>query len=342
MTEITKWPLDFQLPPSDPSPCKSNVKSEKIKLVGYIGLGLAGGPMAENIPKYGYKLLVTDADRKKAQAYAESHENVELASDSADAFREVDCLITMLPNGHVVREVLLGAKGVAPHLKRGTVIVDTSSSDPINTQKLQAELKERFGVQLVDAPVTQIRMRGINDGEATLMIGGEKEAVDEVLPVLNTMARWTFNMGGPGSGHVCKTFNNYMTAAAIAALNDCLVVGHKMGLDPALITDVMNVGTARNYGTAHSIRAEALTRTYGSGFGLYLIVKDLGINLDLATHLGLDNELSQLVHSKFKDALDKCDPAADYTESLRVWEERAGVKLPTYENLGEAPEWRPF
>lgn len=64
------------------------------------------------------------------------------------------------------------------------------------------------------------------------MIGGEKEAVDEVLPVLNTMARWTFNMGGPGSGHVCKTFNNYMTGAAIAALNDCLVVGHKMGLDP--------------------------------------------------------------------------------------------------------------
>lgn len=110
----------------------------------------------------------------------------------------------------------------------------------------------------------------------------------------------------------------------------------------ALITDVMNVGTARNYGTAHSIRAEGLTRTYGSGFGLYLIVKDLGINRDLAERLGLDADLSNLVHGKFADALSKCKPDADYTESLRVWEERAGVKLPTYENLGEAPEWRPF
>lgn len=327
MSNITKWPVDFELPPCEPSPCKSNTTSEKIKLVGYIGLGLAGGPMAENIPKHGYKLLVSDADRARAKAYGDSHEGVEVAEDAPDAFKHVDCLITMLPNGHIVRDVLLGDNGIAPHLKRGTVIVDTSSSDPFGTQELHRHLKETYGLQLVDAPVTQIRMRGIND---------------EVLPVLNTMARWTFNMGGPGSGHVCKTFNNYMTGAAIAALNDCLVVGHKMGLDPALITDVMNVGTARNYGTAHSIRAEGLTRTYGSGFGLYLIVKDLGINKDLANRLGLDADLSTLVHAKFADALNKCDPHADYTESLRVWEERAGVKLPTYKDLGEAPEWRPF
>src|SRR5262245_12285526 len=115
---------------------------------------------------------------------------------------------------------------------------------------------EEYKLRLIDSAVTQVRMHGINDGEATFMIGGDKADIDRAMPVLKIMSRWRFHMGPLGCGHVMKTFNNYVTAAGIAALNDAFIVGRKMGLDPVQITDVLNVGTGRNYGTAHSIRAE--------------------------------------------------------------------------------------
>lgn len=225
----------------------------------------------------------------------------------------------------------------------GTVIVDTSSSDPFGTQQLGKDL-EKYSLRLIDSPVTQVRMHGINDGEATFMIGGASEDIDRVMPVLKTMSRWRFVMGPLGSGHVMKTFNNYVTAAGIAALNDVFIVGKKMGLDPVQITDVLNVGTGRNYGTAHSIRAEGLTRTYASGYGLALLVKDLGINLDLCTSMGIDTQLAQHMHGLFKEALDEPDVkhSADYTECLKLWERKAGFQLPTAVDLKECDEPRDF
>jgi 3-hydroxyisobutyrate dehydrogenase len=187
-------------------------------------------------------------------------------------------------------------------------------------------------------------MHGINDGEATFMIGGAPEDIEYAMPVLKTMSRWRFVMGPVGSGHVMKTFNNYITAAGIAALNDCFIVGKKMGLDPVQITDVLNVGTGRNYGTSHSIRAEGLTRTYASGYGLALLVKDLGINLDLFTKVEHDTELATHMHSLFKEALEEpnVEQSADYTECLKLWERKAGFRLPTAVGIKECDEPRDF
>lgn len=187
-------------------------------------------------------------------------------------------------------------------------------------------------------------MHGINDGEATFIIGGAPEDINDALPILKTMSRWRFYMGPLGSGHVAKTFNNYITAAGIAALNDCFIVGHKMGLDAVQITDMLNVGTGRNYGTAHSIRAESLPRTYASGYGLALLVKDLGINLDLFTRVGHDTQLATHMHSLFKEALDEPDVAqsADYTECLKLWERKAGFRLPTAIGVKECDEPRDY
>ena len=174
------------------------------------------------------------------------------------------------------------------------------------------------------------------------MLGGDTADIDFVLPVLKAISCWRFVMGPLGSGHVMKTFNNYVTAAGIAALNDAFIVGRKMGLDPAMMTDVLNVGTGRNYGTAHSIRSEGLTRTYASGYGLALLVKDLGINRDLCTKMGIDTTLADYMHHLFTESLheDGVDKSADYTECLKMWERKAGFKLPTYENLKECDEPR--
>lgn len=176
------------------------------------------------------------------------------------------------------------------------------------------------------------------------MIGGAPEDVERAMPVLKTMSRWRFFMGPLGTGHVMKTFNNYITAAGIAALNDSFIVGRKMGLDPVMMTDVLNVGTGRNYGTAHSIRAEGLTRTYASGYGLALLVKDLGINLDLCTAMGIDTQLAAHMRKLFNEALEEpnVERSADYTECLKLWERKAGFQLPTPIGLKECDEPRDF
>ncbi|KAF9872231.1 hypothetical protein CkaCkLH20_10323 [Colletotrichum karsti] len=319
--------------------------TSNIKSVGYIGLGLAGGPLAQNVAMKGFKTIVRDADKDRQRKFVSDNKDlpVEEAADGPDAFKDVDVLITMVPNGHIVRNILLGDHGIAPYMKPGCVIVDTSSSDPFGTQQLGEDLK-KYNLRLVDSPVTQVRMHGINDGEATFMIGGAQEDIDFAMPVLKTMSRWRFVMGPLGSGHVMKTFNNYITAAGIAALNDAFIVGRKMGLDPALITDVLNVGTGRNYGTAHSIRAEGLTRTYSSGYGLALLVKDLGINLDLCKKMGIDTQLATHMHSLFNEALEEpnVEKSADYTECLKLWERKAGLELPTAVGLEECDEPRDF
>ncbi|KAF0319598.1 2-hydroxy-3-oxopropionate reductase [Colletotrichum asianum] len=334
-----------------------------IKSVGYIGLGLAGGPLAQNVAQKGFKTIVRDADKEKQRKFVIENKNlpVEEAAAGPDAFKDVDVLITMVPNGHIVRDILLGEQGIAPYMKPGRifnslsverfadedflgcVIVDTSSSDPFGTQQLGKDL-EKYQLRLVDSPVTQVRMHGINDGEATFMIGGAQEDTDFAMPVLKTMSRWRFIMGPLGSGHVMKTFNNYVTAAGIAALNDAFIVGRKMGLDPAQITDVLNVGTGRNYGTAHSIRAEGLTRTYASGYGLALLVKDLGINLELCGKMGIDTQLAKHMHGLSKEALEEpnVEQSADYTECLKLWERKAGIELPTAVGLKECDEPRDF
>ncbi|EXJ86745.1 hypothetical protein A1O3_03699 [Capronia epimyces CBS 606.96] len=317
--------------------------SKPINLVGYIGLGLAGGPLCTCILKGGFRTVVRDADPKRQREFVEANKEflVAEAEDGPEAFKDVDVLITMVPNGDIVRDILLGRKGVAPFLKPGTIIVDTSSSNPFTTRKLGDDLKA-YQLRLIDSPVTQVRMHDINDGEATFMLGGSVEDIQMAEPVLATMSRWRFHMGPLGSGHVMKTFNNYITAAGIAALNDSFIVGRKMGLDPAMMTDVLNVGTGRNYGTAHSIRAEGLTRTYSSGYGLALLVKDLGINLDLCEKMGIDTTLSQLMHGTFKEALQLhgVEKSADYTECVKLWEEKSGIQLPTYTNLQECDEPR--
>ncbi len=144
------------------------------KIIGYIGLGNAGYPMAANLPKAGFNLIVMDADPTRAQKFAEEHNSAEVATEGQNAFKDVDVLITMLPNGKVVREALLGEQGYARGLKRGSVVVDTSSSSPFDTRSLGKELKE-LGVDLIDSPITQDHLHAIDTAGATLMIGCDSD-----------------------------------------------------------------------------------------------------------------------------------------------------------------------
>jgi 3-hydroxyisobutyrate dehydrogenase-like beta-hydroxyacid dehydrogenase len=217
------------------------------KVVGYIGIGNAGFPLASTLARAGYFLVVQDADPSRGDSFAKEHPKSSraVAAGDVNAFNEVDVLVTMLPNGEIVRDVLLGSTGVAKGLKEGSVVIDTSSASPFHTRETAAMLKDvNPGVTLIDSPVTQEYAFALAKGDATLMVGcSSQNALDLAMPVLKTMGKHVFVMGELGAGHAMKTLNNYTSAASIMGLCDALVAGQKFGLDPAKMVDVMNVGT---------------------------------------------------------------------------------------------------
>lgn len=303
--------------------------------VGYIGLGKAGASMASNLPRAGFKLLVRDADPQREKSFASANPNTSVAARGPEAFKDVDILVTMLPQGKVVREVVLGTDGIAAHLKKGTIVIDTSSSSPYDTRSLGKDLAAQ-GLVLLDSPVTQAHLHDTDTGDATLMVGCDDQAAfDRALPVLQAMAKYVFHMGKLGAGHAMKTLNNYVSAASIVALSDALVTGQKFGLDPVQMVDVLNVGTGRNFSTTDSYQSDALPRRYASGFQLALLIKDVGIAKSVFEQEGFETDMPDLVNRYFQDAMDNLKPDADHTELLKQWEQRAGLELKTGQPCGD-------
>ena len=214
---------------------------QKATKVGYIGLGNAGYPLATTLARAGYYVVVQDANRERAKQFASEHENSQAADNDRDGFRDVDVLVTMLPNGEIVRDVLLGEKGVAKAMKDGAVIIDTSSASPYDTRETGRMLADiNPNLTLIDSPVTQEYAFALAKGDATLMVGcSNSAALDIAMPILKTMAKHVFVMGELGAGHAMKTLNNYTSAASILGLCDALIAGQKFGLDPAQMVDVL-------------------------------------------------------------------------------------------------------
>ncbi|KAK7184157.1 hypothetical protein DPSP01_001205 [Paraphaeosphaeria sporulosa] len=302
--------------------------------IGWVGLGNAGYPMAACLAKKGHRLLVRDADPTRGIEFVEKYATSRIATSDPDSFQNCDVVITMLPNGTVVNDVLLGANGIAPHLKPGSVVVDTSSSSPFDTRALGLELS-RLRVDLVDSPITQEQLHAIDQGGATLMVGADSaEALERVMPILKDMSTHVFPMGGLGAGHTMKTLNNYVSIGSIIALNDALVTGQKLGLDPQTMIDVMNVGTGVNFSTKYSHKN---LKSYDTGYQLELLVKDVKIAKDVIAKSGFRTELPALAERYLEDSLKVVEKGADHAESLKSWEQRAGVEIKKTERREGSP-----
>ena len=233
--------------------------------LGYVGLGHAGYLLASTLSRAGYNLTVKDADSSIEEKFASEHSNSQPANGRLDAFSNVDILITMLPNGEIVRDVLLGENGIAKYLKSNAIIMDTSSSSPFHTQQT-GELLHSLNstLTLIDSPITQEYAFALAKGDATLMVGcSNPMALEIAMPVLRTMGKYVFVMGELGAGHAMKTLNNYVSAASILGLCDALLAGQKFGLKPEMMVDVMNVGTGVNFSTKESFRTEVSVSVAG-------------------------------------------------------------------------------
>jgi 3-hydroxyisobutyrate dehydrogenase len=303
--------------------------------VGFVGLGRAGWNMAENLLRAGYELAVLDANAEREREFVAAHPGVRVGPDG---FTDAEATVTMLPDGHAVRRVLLADEGgLARRLAAGAVVIDASSSDPDGTRRLGAELAER-GVTLVDAPVTRPVHDHLNTRRIVFMVGGPDDAIDRVLPLLEAMGEQVVRVGELGNGHTMKTLNNFVATAGFVAALDALMVGQRAGLDAETMLDVFNAGTARNFSTASVLIDEALSRRYSTGFALALMVKDMGIASALVARVGYPSTGPAQLRERLREALEWLgDPGADHARAIEYWEEVNGEALPPLRPGRELP-----
>jgi len=285
--------------------------------VGFVGLGNMGWPMARNLHAAGFGLVARDVDAAKQDRFAAEHPGVTAAA-SPDSFSAADIVVTMLPNGAIVRDAMLGW-GIGAALRAGALLLEMSSSDPSDTLLLAAGL-EPFGVRVVDAPVSGGVPRAIT-GELSIMVGGaaaaDVAAVQPVLRVLGDPAR-QFRTGGLGSGHAMKALNNVVAAATTCATAEALVVGKRFGLDPRVMVDIINASTGRSF-VSGIFGTEVLTGRYGTGFALGLLAKDVHIAASVAAAAGADVPVIALTDERYAKALSELGPAADQSKAHQAW-----------------------
>ena len=286
--------------------------------IGFVGIGNMGGPMAANIAKAGHEVVAYDTDPARLDAWAGE------AGARAGTLAEIgaqDVIVLMLPTGAIVRSVVLDADGgaLAAALKPGTSVVDMSSSEPIGTQELGAELKKR-GAVLIDAPVSGGVARA-KTGTLAIMIGGDDaDAVAKAKPILATMGDRLFETGRLGSGHAMKALNNFVAATSFASTAEAMLIGKRFGLDLTTMVEIMNVSTGRNFHTDVVMKDHVIGEKYATGFAVGLLAKDVKIAADLGRAMKVNAPLSELVGRRWAEARDVLGFGSDNTKAILAWD----------------------
>jgi 3-hydroxyisobutyrate dehydrogenase len=297
--------------------------------VGIVGLGKMGAPMARNLQRAGFRVALNDVDASLARTLAREIEGeaYERLPELAQACRVV---ITMVPDGRIVREVTLGhagapESGLAAGFAKGSVLIDMSSSAPTGTQQLGAELAAR-GIDMIDAPVSGGVRRAV-PAQLAIMIGGTAELIERCRPVLSALGSQLFVAGALGAGHAIKCLNNYVSAAGLLAAAEGLIAAQRFGLDPAVALEVLNASTGKNNSTENKFAQFVFSRSFGSGFSLGLMAKDLRTALELAAQVKAPMPLGEHCVPLWNEAESALGPSADHTEIVRMLEKVTGAEL---------------
>jgi 3-hydroxyisobutyrate dehydrogenase-like beta-hydroxyacid dehydrogenase len=293
--------------------------------IGFIGLGVMGAPMAGHLAKAGYTLSVHDIIRARADILAAEHEGIVVGETPRSVAETSDIVITMLPSGTYVREVALGNSGIIAGMHAGGLLLDTSSSEPWLTIETARALGEA-GIEMVDAPVSGAQI-GAQSAQLVFMVGGEKETVSRVMPILGVMGKKVFHLGSIGAGHAMKCINNLITAITFMATAEGLIIGKKFGLDPDTMVDVLNVSTGMSWISQTHFKQRITNRKFDDPFKLELMVKDIGIAMELAKRKGLPAPLSALGQDLWKAAARYSEKEDSISNMVRWVENMAGIEI---------------
>ena len=287
--------------------------------IAFIGLGMMGRPMATRLAEAGFKLRVFDVSQKAVSDFVGAHPSALATASAKAAAQGADALITMLPDGKIVRAAVLEGRDPAVEgLAAGALVMDMSSSNPVDTQKLAKDLAAR-GVALLDAPVSGGVKRAI-DGSLSIMVGGSAADLERTQPVFGAMGKTITFCGPAGAGHALKALNNYLSATSLVAMCEALVVGEAFGLDPGTMVDVFNSSSGMSNSTQVKGRQQVVSRAFAAGFTTSLMAKDLRTAGDVATFLKLKMPVLEQAVAYWNDADGKLGKGADHTEIFRYAE----------------------
>ena len=292
------------------------------KIIGFIGLGIMGKPMAKNLLMAGYKLVVYDINREPVRELVEAGAAEGLSPK--DVAGRSDIIITMLPNSPHVKEVVLGKNGVLEGARPGSVIVDMSSIAPLTSKEIAAKAKER-GVEMLDAPVSGGEPKAIN-GTLAIMVGGPEKIFESVKDILLTMGSSAVLVGDIGSGNVTKLANQIIVALNISAMSEAMVLAAKSGVDPEKVYNAIKGGLAGSTVLDAKVPL-VLQGNFKPGFRIELHIKDLMNALETAHEVGVPIPLTSQVMEIMQALKVDGKAADDHGGIIRFYEKLAGIEV---------------
>ncbi|WP_294496548.1 2-hydroxy-3-oxopropionate reductase [uncultured Gemmiger sp.] len=289
--------------------------------LGLIGLGIMGKPMAKNLLKAGYELLVNDRNEANVAEVVAAGATAATQPEIGDT---CDVVMTMLPNSPQVKEVMLTPGGVAEHMRPGTTFIDMSSINPVASKEIAAVLEAK-GIDMLDAPVSGGEPKAI-DGTLSFMVGGKQEVFDKYKDLLGCMGASVVRCGDVGAGNTTKLANQIIVACNIQALAEALTLAQKAGVDPQLVFEAIKGGLAGS--TVMNAKAPMMIAgDEKPGFKIDLHIKDLNNALDCAHAIGAPVPMTAEVQEVLQWLHNNGEGQHDHSCIAHYYEKLTGIQI---------------
>ena len=292
------------------------------QIIGFVGVGRMGARMAARLVQAGYGLTIFDTNHAAMVPLLER--GAIRANSPAEVASTAEIVLASVPTPPIVEAVTLGPEGVIEG-KRIKIFIDVSTTGA-TVAKAVAEGLAAKGITAVDAPVSG-GISGAEKGTLAVMVSCPEKTLPIVKPILEVLGK-VFVVGTePGQGQTMKLLNNLLSASAMAVTSEAVAMGVKAGLDPSLIVDVFNAGTARNSATENKMKQHVISRSFSYSFGLGLLNKDIRLCMTEADALGVPMVVGSAVRQLLSIATATEGPDADMTAMARTVEAWAGVQI---------------
>ena len=289
--------------------------------IGFIGLGIMGKPMAKNLCKAGYSLMVNDHHEENIKELVDAGAERGTLKQIGES---CDVVMTMLPNSPQVREVMLGDEGVASYMREGACFIDMSSINPVDSKYIGEVLKEK-NIYMLDAPVSGGEPKAI-DGTVAFMVGGDEQVFDQYKELLSKMGSSVTRCGELGAGNTTKLANQIIVACNIEALAEALTLAKKAGVDPLCVYEAIKGGLAGS--TVMNAKAPMMIDgNVKPGFRIDLHIKDLNNALDCAHSVGAPVPMTAQVQEVMQYLHNNGDGSSDHSAIAHYYEKLAGIKI---------------
>jgi len=292
------------------------------KMLGFIGLGIMGKPMAKNLLKAGFNLVVFS--RSKGSVEALVQEGALQADSPKEVAERAEVIITMLPDSPEVQEVILGKDGVIQGIKPSSVVIDMSSINPLVSLEIEKELR-RKGAEMLDAPVSGGEVGAIQ-GTLAIMVGGEEKVFKESMEIFKAIGRTIVHVGRIGAGGFVKLVNQIIVAVNIAAVGEAFTLGAKAGLDPQVIHQAIRGGLAGS-SVLETKAPMMFGRNFKPGFKIRLHHKDLQNALSTGKDPGVPLPLSSFIQQIFLSLMTEGRGEEDHSALATFFEKMAQVEI---------------